>query len=119
MLKLQASAMAAAQQCSGGSTGTMCGQKWTDGEAWDGTSGIGQQMSALEVIQSNLIKNNTPPVTAVTGGTSKGNPAAGSSETVPPGTVTTQITLAERISAGFVTAFACVMFGGGIIWIIA
>ena len=120
MLKLQASAAAAAQQCSGGPTATMCGQKWTHGAAWDGTSGVGQQMSALEVIQSNLVKNNTPPVTAATGGTSKGNPAAGSSGTaVMNGNTTIQITLAEKISAGFITAFACFMVSGGVIWILA
>ena len=120
MLKLQASATAAAQQCSGGPTGTTCGQKWTDGTVWDGTSGVGQQMSALEVIQSNLVKNSTPPITAATGGTSKGNPAAGSSGTVvSTGAIITQITLAEKISAGFITAFACIMVGGGVVWIVA
>ena len=50
---LKSSAMAAAQQCSG--PNNECGFKWTQGATWDGTTGVGQQMSALEVIQANLV----------------------------------------------------------------
>jgi len=71
---LAASAMAAAQSCVGGDTGTMCGTKWYTG-GWDGSFGVGQQMSALEVIQSNLITQVQGPVTNNTGGTSKGDPS--------------------------------------------
>ena len=51
---LQTSAKAAAAQCNGGTDGVTCGIKWT-ASTWDGAYGVGQQMSALEVIQSNLI----------------------------------------------------------------
>lgn len=40
--KLQASAAAAAQQCTGGDNGRMCGRRWY--ATWDGTSGVGQQV---------------------------------------------------------------------------
>lgn len=42
---LRPSAEAAAAQCTGGDTGTYCGTKWTTG-SYDGTMGVGQQMSA-------------------------------------------------------------------------
>jgi mannan endo-1,6-alpha-mannosidase len=89
---LAASAQAAAASCSGGEDGTTCGTKWWNGGVWDGTYGVGQQMSALEVIQSNLISQVCPwltssivyfgtdvlqvqgPVSNSTGGTSQGNP---------------------------------------------
>lgn len=49
--KLQASAQAAAAQCTGGTSGITCGEHWTNNGVYDGTSGVGQQMSALSVIQ--------------------------------------------------------------------
>ncbi|KAF1350636.1 glycosyl hydrolase family 76-domain-containing protein [Delphinella strobiligena] len=53
---LTTSAQAAAQACSGGTDGVTCGARWyLDG--WDGTYGIGQQLSALEVTQALLIDN--------------------------------------------------------------
>lgn len=51
---LQASAQAAAASCAGGASGRMCGTKWYVG-GWDGSQGVGQQMSALETIQSLLV----------------------------------------------------------------
>ena len=49
---LQASATGAAASCSGLGNGT-CGTRWyTNG--WDGTMGLGQQLTALEVVQSLL-----------------------------------------------------------------
>jgi mannan endo-1,6-alpha-mannosidase len=74
--KLQASAIGAAQSCSGGTDGVTCGLTWwTTG--WDGLYGPGEQMSAMEVIQGLLVKVDPAkgaqvPVTNSTGGTSKG-----------------------------------------------
>jgi len=42
--KLSTSAQAAAQQCIGGSTGRECGEQWYSSK-WDGTTGVGQQVS--------------------------------------------------------------------------
>ncbi|CAG5141102.1 uncharacterized protein ALTATR162_LOCUS865 [Alternaria atra] len=65
---LKASAVGAAESCSGGPDGATCGSKWYTG-SWDGTSGVGQQLSALEVTQALLMiqkgtlpaKNNSAP----------------------------------------------------------
>ena len=51
---LHASAKGAAASCSGGSDGVTCGQRWYTG-SWDGSYGVGQQLSALEVIQGLLV----------------------------------------------------------------
>ncbi|KAI4620112.1 hypothetical protein J4E80_004638 [Alternaria sp. BMP 0032] len=58
---LKASAVGAAKACSGGTDGVTCGSKWYTG-SWDGTSGVGQQLSALEVTQALLmIEKGTLP----------------------------------------------------------
>lgn len=110
---LEKSATAAALQCSGGASGEVCGFKWTDGATWDGSTGVGQQMSALGAIQSAMITIPTIhssqvviPVTNTTGGTSIGNPAAGSSSLAnPAGDVeaTKVVTTGDRVAAGFLT----------------
>lgn len=74
---LEASAVAAAAQCDGGTDGVTCGLKWTENSTWDGTYGVGQQMGALEIVQSLLIQQSSAPVTADNGGTSAGDSSAG------------------------------------------
>ncbi|KAF3034572.1 hypothetical protein E8E12_000301 [Didymella heteroderae] len=58
---LTASAVGAAKSCSGGDDKATCGSKWYTG-SWDGTSGVGQQLSALEVTKSllSLMQNIVP-----------------------------------------------------------
>ncbi|KAK3724752.1 hypothetical protein LTR37_000800 [Vermiconidia calcicola] len=51
---LNASSIAAAQSCSGGDSGQLCGQKWYV-SGYDGNSGVGQQLSAMETVQSLLL----------------------------------------------------------------
>ncbi|KAK5131651.1 hypothetical protein LTR08_000778 [Meristemomyces frigidus] len=51
---LTRSAQAAAHSCSGGADGVTCGQKWYVGD-YDGSFGVGQELSALETIQSLLL----------------------------------------------------------------
>ncbi|CAN8100143.1 unnamed protein product [Discula destructiva] len=78
---LDASASAAAQQCTGGDNGRMCGLMWTGNNGrWDGTSGVGQQMAAMEVVLATMIDDLHAPVTSSTGGTSVGNPSAGAKD---------------------------------------
>jgi mannan endo-1,6-alpha-mannosidase len=89
MVKLKASAQAAALQCSGGTNGRTCGLRWTKGAAFDGSVGVGEQMSALEVIQGMLIDQVAGPVTNTTGGTSTGNYNAGGTNTDTIGTTRT------------------------------
>jgi mannan endo-1,6-alpha-mannosidase len=50
---LQQSAKGAAKQCSGGEEGTICGSDWGSAE-WDGSQGLGEDLSALNVILGNL-----------------------------------------------------------------
>jgi mannan endo-1,6-alpha-mannosidase len=115
MPKLQTSAKYAAMQCSGGANGRMCGLSWSKGSTWDGTSGVGQQMAALEVIQSNLIGQSRVPFTNMTGGTSKGDPNAGSSSISNPA-ATTPATTGDRAGAGILTTLVLVGFVGGLLW---
>ena len=120
MSRLRASAAAAALQCSGGPNGETCGVKWTEGAKWDGATGVGEQMSALEVIQSNLITKVVGPVTDSTGGTSKGNPSAGSGGTSrPPGLSANTVTKKDRVGAGLLTSLVLIGVIGGAWWIVA
>jgi mannan endo-1,6-alpha-mannosidase len=102
---LKSSAAAAALQCDGTAFSDACGFRWIDGATWDGTNGIGQQMSALEVIQANLITEVKVLVTNTTGGTSVGDSSAGtgSSSSSTDGTTDLPVTTAERAGAGILT----------------
>jgi mannan endo-1,6-alpha-mannosidase len=110
--KLKASAQAAAKQCVGGSSGSMCGMKWTMG-TYDGTTGVGQQLSALETVQALLMPQDQAPLTNSTGGTSTGNTAAGdgsSSNTYGPGGQDPKpISTGDKVGAGFFTALLIVI----------
>ncbi|TVY56359.1 Mannan endo-1,6-alpha-mannosidase DCW1, partial [Lachnellula cervina] len=114
---LKTSATAAALQCSGGPNGRMCGFSWSKGADWDGTSGVGQQMAALEVVQSNLIKQAKAPLTNSTGGTSQGDPNAGmgSSSTQQPG-ATKPPTKGDKVGAGILTALVLCVLVGTLTW---
>jgi mannan endo-1,6-alpha-mannosidase len=97
----------------------LCGLKWTDGAVWDGTTGVGQQMSALEVIISTQIAKTQVPFTNSTGGTSVGNPNAGA------GSVSTADELAnkpatplDRAGAGILTVAVVVALVGGLVWLV-
>ena len=57
---LRSSAQGAAASCSGGVDNQTCGTKWYTG-GWDGTYGVGQQLTAMEVIQVLLLNSTTPP----------------------------------------------------------
>lgn len=114
---LAASAAAAALQCSGGANGRMCGLQWTKGAEWDGSQGAGQQMAAMEVVLSNMINFSKPPVTSETGGTSIGDPSAG---TQPP-TVSTEIVTvtgrADMAGAGILTVLTISGMMSLFVWI--
>ncbi|KAI4237557.1 MAG: hypothetical protein LQ349_001753 [Xanthoria aureola] len=119
MEKIRASAAAAALQCSGGASGTLCGIKWSDGAKYDGTTGVGQQMSALEVMQSLLISRVAAPVTQDTGGISKGDPSAGSAGTFDPSLPQDTIERKDRVGAGILTTLVLVSGIGSTWWMIA
>jgi len=78
---LKSSTRAAVAQCTGGSNGRMCGFHWTSG-AFDGEIGASMQMNVLGALSSLLATSQKAPVTNATGGTSVGDPNAGSDKSV-------------------------------------
>lgn len=133
---LQSSSTAAAGQCVGGNNGRMCGQQWYQ-SAWDGSSGVGQQvsafqhlfspfrnanigsqMAALSVIGTNLLTPAMVPLTKNTGGNSVSDPNAGTqSPNTQPDATTKPITTSDRAGAGILTFLIIVGVIGGAWWI--
>ena len=115
--KLRASAVAAARQCNGAADRKTCGMKWTvDTSDWDFAKGIlGQTLSALEVVQSTMILSLRPPVTEITGGTSKGDPNAGMDGEDYAGLRDLDenpIRTGEKVAAALITIVVTGVFGG-------
>ncbi|KAF7587899.1 hydrolase 76 protein [Aspergillus hancockii] len=75
MPKLRASAKTAAVQYSG--PDGACGLRWNRRSRFDGITGVGEHMAALQDIQGNLVGYIEKRVTAPTGGISKGKLNAG------------------------------------------
>lgn len=116
---IKSSAMAATSQCSGGDNGRMCGMKWSTGK-YDGTTGVGQQMAALEVTLACMIRTRDPILTSETGGESKGDPNAGGSDigrTEPPPLEFGPVTAGEQAGAAVLTASIIGCFLAGIFWL--
>lgn len=119
---LLATAQAAAKSCNpGGAAGATCGTKWTTG-SYDGSTGVGQQMSALEALGSLLVQQSAPPVTEKSGGTSHGDNSAGttgdtSSTTGQP--PMREITAGDKAGAGILTALIIVGMLGGTWWMVS
>ena len=115
---LEASARAAISTCTGGNDGNQCGLRWYTG-SHDGSVGVGEQMSALEVVQSNLIDVAPGPVTGDSGGTSKGDPNAGVTSNIGPGDLNkSEITTADRAGAGILTVVVIGFVVGGAWWLV-
>jgi mannan endo-1,6-alpha-mannosidase len=125
---LKASAQAAAQnQCTGqsatGQPGTVCGRRWYQAQ-WDNNYGVGEQMSAMSVIQNLLIGSVNAPYSGVAvggQGTSKGNPDAGTGNTDNIGEdplLTMPITTADKAGAGILTAISLALLIGGASWMV-
>ena len=115
--KLRTTAIAAAKQCNGGANGRTCGMRWTvptcDGSFEEGL--LGQTLSALEVVQSTLIMQAPAPLTAKTGGTSKGDVNAGTTGLNYTGLRDLSkdpITTGEKVGAAFLTLLMGGVWGG-------
>ncbi len=118
---LKASAKAAINQCVGGDNGRMCGLKWARNEGkYDGSTGVGQQMAALEVLLSTTIKNRAAPLTAETGGTSKGDVNAGSGDIGKKDPIQTfsPPTAGMKAAAAFITLFVLAGIFGAVVWLL-
>lgn len=96
---LASSAVAAGNHCAGGSTGTMCNPYWTVEFNDTFTPAVGAQMTALNVFNANLLNPvfnvtaGSSIVTTDSGGTSPGNPDAGSNIEAVPGYISSANTL--------------------------
>ncbi|KAJ5623862.1 CAZyme family GH76 [Penicillium lagena] len=112
MAKLRTSAQGAAKQCTGGTNGQQCGRRWYQ-STWDGTQGLEQQMSALGIFSASLVDDQQAPLTSRTGGTSKSNPGAGTSNSNDDAPQLRPITTGDQAGAGIVT----VMFVAG--WVLS
>lgn len=108
---LKKSVAAGVAQCTGGDNGRFCGFHWTTG-VFDGKTGAGQQMNVLGGLTALLAAN--APLTNTTGGTSVGNPNAGSDEpTVRP---LSEITGGDKAGAGVLTAIMIAGSLGAFAW---
>ncbi|KAF1999055.1 glycoside hydrolase family 76 protein [Amniculicola lignicola CBS 123094] len=114
---LQTSARNAARQCDGGESGTKCGSNWRF-EHSDGKFGVGQQMTALSVIQANLILLAPAPSTGKTGGTSKGDPGAGTGGDEDEVPYYSPIATKDKAGAVILTMMAVVFTVGGAGWLV-
>jgi len=74
---LRTSAQGAAAQCSGGKSGTVCGSDW-GAEEWDGSEGLGQDLSALNIFLANLpFEGKLATVNGTAGGAAGGEGESG------------------------------------------
>lgn len=114
---LASSATAAMKTCTAGPSGTQCGLTWSGGQN-DGLIGVGESMSALEIVQSNLVPLAPGWVSAVAGtGTSQGNANAGvGSVTGVESLNKITVTSGDRVGAGFLTFTVLGGVIGGSIW---
>jgi len=98
--------------------------KWTQ-TAWDGSYGVGQQMSALSAVGANMLRVGglKAPFTRDTGGESVGDPNAGSNadgsggggsgDGVDSHILTDPITGGDKAGAGILTALVVAFTLGG------
>lgn len=108
---IRSSAQASAKQCSGGTKGTTCGSEWTTGK-YDGSSGLGQTLSALEIVQANLVPVAKGLVTgngtAAGGNQSAGGAGAGASSSSGAGASRTAT--ASSVASSTPTGASAVVF---------
>lgn len=109
---LLSSAKAAVKQCTGGNSGNMCGFHWSSG-IFDGSMGAGQQMNVIGALTSVLVDHIDPPVTAKNGGTSKGDPLAGTDPTPP---TLEPITKGDIAGASFLTILITAGAVAAVVW---
>lgn len=115
---MKTTAEAAALSCSGGTDGHTCGLNWQK-KAWDGVYGLGEQMCALEAIQSLLIHDRPALYTQYTGGSSEGDANAGlNSTTTNVLQNKLNITGGDRAGAAIITAIILAVLLGGAVWMV-
>lgn len=110
MPKLKASAVAAAKSCNGAPGGDTCGLAWgkqtyDDSPYGIAKGGVGEHMSVMELFQNLLVADVPLPLTEASGGTSKGDPSAGSATGLSEEALrqTDPSTTGDRAGAGILT----------------
>lgn len=113
---IDASALGAAQSCSGGYDGHTCGINWFY-DGWDGMYGLGEQMSALEALVNTVALDRPAPYNATNGGSSIGDGAAGTEES-PTNLSSLDITAGSRAGAGIITCVIGISILSCALWLI-
>lgn len=105
------------KSCSGGTDGHTCGLNWSNG-SWDGYYGLGEQMSALELLLTRLIWTKGSMLSAATGASSTGNAtSAGSSRNTVILNNDISVVGSDRAKAGVITAAFMIVFVAFTWWI--
>jgi mannan endo-1,6-alpha-mannosidase len=115
---LKASAKAAAAQCNAGADQVTCGLRWIDNGKNDGKAGVGEQMAALEIVQSLLYPSVSGPAAADRGGLSKSNPDAGNDAPDEPMSTLDSITTTDKVGAIILTVVVLLAMIVGAWWMV-
>jgi mannan endo-1,6-alpha-mannosidase len=115
---LQASARAAAAQCTGGESQTDCNLYWATKNEHVASFGVGEQMAALEVIQSLLYPFVAGPASRNSGGSSLSRPDAGI-DTASERPLPNDSTVGDKIGGSFLTVFMLLSTVAGAIWMVS
>ena len=116
--KLRASATAAAAQCTGGANQTSCNLYWAVKYDRDPSFGVGEQMAAVEVVQSLLYPTVAGPVTQKNGGTSPSSPDAGLNNEAKSA-ARGGATAGEKIAGSVLTIFMLASTAAGACWLLS
>jgi mannan endo-1,6-alpha-mannosidase len=111
---LKQSVASAVKTCTGGPQGNLCSFHWaqeTHNSSWTGPI---EQMSVLGALLSLMVPQTSVPVTNTTGGTSVGNPDAGS-DSRPP-TYIAPASTGDRAGGGILTAMVVIAGVGVCAW---
>jgi mannan endo-1,6-alpha-mannosidase len=109
---LGTSAVAAGATCSGTGATMTCSMQWTLGKYDNRPRGVGEHLSLFNVLNANLVQFVAPPVTHNTGGTSQGDPNAGTQGNPAVGTVL-PATTGDKALAGVLTGTCAILLGFG------
>jgi mannan endo-1,6-alpha-mannosidase len=114
---IEASAKGAAESCLGGRDGVTCGINWSLG-AYDDNYGLGEQISALEIIMALFARSEVPPYTSTNGGSAVSDPEAGLDSRAETNRKVLDIRNRDKAGAGFLTALVLLAILGMAIWMI-
>lgn len=106
------------ESCSGGFDGHTCGQNWSYG-SWDNMYGLGEQMSALEVLQNLVAADRPAPYTGSNGGSSQGDPIFGNSTDTTSNAEPLDLDGGDKAGAAIITiivGFSIFALGGYLLW---